>query len=138
MEMKRCGRPALDVLLVDDCVPFLEALARRARSESSIRLRTAMSDETARRALARRAPDVLVCDFTLGDASGLVLLDEVARQQQKVRRILLSGWPARTFELALARGTVHAVLSKPLSFADFLAAVHGYDGAELELQSQAS
>lgn len=112
----------LSVLVVDDdatlretLVEFFETFGHTARAASTA--------TEARRMAADHAPDVVLLDLRLPDASGLVLLDALRADDPDVGVIVLSGFAdVPTTVGAMQRGAVD-VLEKPVDLEALEAAV---------------
>jgi DNA-binding NtrC family response regulator len=112
----------LSVLVVDDdttvretLVEFFETFGHTARSAGTASAARAMAVE--------HAPDVVLLDLRLPDASGLLLLDALRADDPDVGVIVLSGFAdVRTTVGAMQRGAVD-VLEKPVDLDALAAAV---------------
>lgn len=112
----------LSVLVVDDdatvretLVEFFETFGHTARAAGTA--------TDARRMAAEHAPDVVLLDLRLPDASGLVLLDALRADDPDVGVIVLSGFAdVRSTVGAMQRGAVD-VLEKPVDLEALAAAV---------------
>jgi DNA-binding NtrC family response regulator len=112
----------LSVLVVDDdttvretLVEFFETFGHTARSAGTASEARAMA--------AEHAPDVVLLDLRLPDASGLLLLDALRADDPDVGVIVLSGFAdVRTTVGAMQRGAVD-VLEKPVDLDALAAAV---------------
>jgi two-component system response regulator HydG len=110
------------VLVVDDdatvretLVEFFETFGHTARAAGTA--------TDARRMAAEHAPDVVLLDLRLPDASGLVLLDALRADDPDVGVIVLSGFAdVRSTVGAMQRGAVD-VLEKPVDLEALAAAV---------------
>jgi CheY-like chemotaxis protein len=112
---------ALDILVVDEEVPITGAiasvLARRGHDVTVAR--------NAAEALAQPAPQVLVSDLALADATGFELLEELHRRGARPHTIFVTGRPTvADCSRALLLGAAE-VLTKPFRLDDLVRAVEG-------------
>jgi DNA-binding NtrC family response regulator len=75
--------------------------------------------------LAAAEPDVVLCDLDLGPYRGDVLLELVAREYPKVRRVLFTGSMPDDYVDVIARDLAHAVITKPGDLDELLRAIEG-------------
>jgi DNA-binding NtrC family response regulator len=81
---------------------------------------------TAREALAlaeRIDPDIVIAEYHLPDANGVVLLEKLTRMLPDVAVILLSEYDFQVIAKDLAHVTVGSFLKKPFDLAEFEAAL---------------
>jgi len=109
----------LDVLLVDDDLEDVRALARLLRGRHPVRIAVGLRDAV--HAVTVKVPDVIVCALDMPPYRGDALLAIVAREHPGVRRILFGARPVAP----LTRNAAHAVLPKPLDAATLLSAIAG-------------
>ena len=118
------GRPLIRVLLIEDEPSLAEGLAHSLRSSCLVTV--AHSVEEARSALARQAFDAVISDFNLGGETAEGLLSDIAERHPELRRILSSG----RVTASVRRGLVHAIVPKPASVEQLLAALRDNDGGD--------
>jgi signal transduction histidine kinase len=82
--------PARRILVVDDDEGLLILMAETLRGEGH-EVTTADSAKTAREALDRRKPDLMVLDLKLQDGSGPALVAELQQHQTRVPFIVVTG-----------------------------------------------
>ena len=111
----------IDVLVVDDSPTVARSVDRQLRGSCEVRLAGCVSDALA--LMDDHAPDVVLCDYQLGDDSGVELLEKVAQRHPDVRRVLYSGYELDQWRPLVDDGTVHAVLSKPWNLGDLFVAL---------------
>ncbi len=105
-----------DVTVRETLVEFFETFGHTARGAGTA--------SEARALAAEHAPDVVLLDLRLPDASGLVLLDALRADDPDVGVIVLSGFAdVRSTVGAMQRGAVD-VLEKPVDLEALEAAVH--------------
>ena len=103
----------LQLLFVDDEPLVLEGLRRQFRPlREQWELSTALGGEEALRQIAAKEFDVVVSDMRMPGLDGAGLLAEVAQQQPRALRIILSGFSERENTLR-SLGPAHRWLSKP-------------------------
>jgi DNA-binding response OmpR family regulator len=81
---------------------------------------------TAREALAlaeRIDPDIVIAEYRLPDANGVVLLEKLIRMHPDVAVILLSEYDFQDIAKGLAHVTVRSILKKPFDLVEFEAAL---------------
>lgn len=110
-----------DILLIDDQPLLLRVTQMQLAEHHEVRVATSLA--AARAAIAARLPEVIVCDYMVGDDSGLELIEDMANEHPEVRRILLSGYGPETWQSMVDEGLLHGVLLKPFSLQDLLALV---------------
>ncbi|MFP9060717.1 helix-turn-helix domain-containing protein [Natrialbaceae archaeon A-chndr2] len=82
----------ISVLLIDDDETWARTQRRLLeRSNERLSVSTATSFEAARDALAATEPDCVVCDYQLGDGTGVELLAEVRATEPDLPFILVTG-----------------------------------------------
>lgn len=91
--MGRTARPStVEVLLVDDDETWARTQRRvLERYAETTRVSTAHTLRTARAALEPAWPDCIVCDYQLGDGTGLELLEAVRNERPDVPFVLVTG-----------------------------------------------
>jgi len=83
---------SISVLLIDDDETWTRTQRRLLeRSHERLSVSTATSFEAARDALAATDPDCIVCDYQLGDGTGVELLTEVRATEPELPFILVTG-----------------------------------------------
>jgi len=91
LALSPASRP-IAVLLIDDDETWARTQRRLLeRSNERLSVSTATSFNAARDALAATEPDCIVCDYQLGDGTGLELLAEVRATEPDVPFILVTG-----------------------------------------------
>jgi CheY-like chemotaxis protein len=111
----------LQVLIVDDNELNVRALQRALGNLHSVRIAT--SAQAALSAVRQLTPDVIVCDFELGDQTCTELLRIITAQWPRVRRVLYSAsQPERWTELVDGK-LIDAALAKPASTSVLVAAL---------------
>jgi DNA-binding NarL/FixJ family response regulator len=111
----------VDVLIVDDNELNTRALARMLRPRH--RVRVALTAAAALDELRACRPDVILCDFELGDETCAELLRVVTRELPGVRRVLYSASRPELWTELVADQLIDAALAKPASRAMLLAAI---------------
>jgi DNA-binding NtrC family response regulator len=80
------------VLLIDDEKAWVRTQRRLLeRSNTGLDVSTATSFAAATNALRRETPDCIVCDYQLGDGTGVNLLAEVRATEPDLPFILVTG-----------------------------------------------
>jgi DNA-binding NtrC family response regulator len=113
----------LDLLLIDDDIETAHMTAELLQLFHDVRVATNIHlaiDE-----LAKRPPDVLVCDLELPPFRGDVILEMVRREYPHVRRVLYSGSGRERLIPIVETGLAHAALSKPGELRELLEAIEG-------------
>lgn len=128
--------PTEVILIVDDDLLVARALETVIRHTMEVDaqpmdLRLASTPESALHELEELAPDahpVVISDFNLGSPSydGMKLLQEVARRWPCARRVLMSGYPLRSFGGHLE--DLDGFLGKPWEIEEIGAMMHGFLG----------
>ena len=111
----------LCILLVDDHHDGLRFLSKLLRSHGHS-VHTASTVVDARRLAEEHHCDLLIADLDLPDGSGLDLLREL-RERQPIPAIALTGHGGREVECQTREAGFARHLTKPIVFADLLAAV---------------
>ncbi|MCH2171213.1 response regulator [Myxococcota bacterium] len=109
IELPRSG-PA--ILVVDDEPRILSALQRSLRREG-YQLFTSESVQEALVLLSSRSFDLVVSDHKMPGMSGIQFLEEVARLQPDVPRLLITGWTEEIPMEELRRVGACALITKP-------------------------
>ena len=107
------------VLLVDDEASILLAL-RRLLGKRSIEVLASPSAAAALQILDASPCDVVIADYRMPGHDGLSFLRTVATRFPATRRILMSGYRVPGIERALADGTVHHYVQKPIEMGELL------------------
>lgn len=102
---------ALRILLVDDNLDLLRALARQLRGHT---LRLATDVGSAMDQLHDDRLDVVISDYDIPGGDGAILLEAVRRIYPGVQRVLMSGNPPQNLDALLASGVVQHFIAKPL------------------------
>ena|SRR5689334_12054882 len=112
-----------DLLLVENDTRILE-LMQYFLERAGHSVRTAASFEEARKAIAERAPDLLLSDLELGAENGREELPRIAGQGGLPRTLVVSGHLDRATAEALERlPNVVGTLAKPYDMKRLLAKV---------------
>ena len=123
-------RPSL--LIVEDDVPTLEALATLLRHEGfSVRKATSLAE--ARRAARRRHPDVVITDLRLPDGEGTELVEELSADGSEV--VVVTGHASVDTAVEALRRGAYDYLTKPVD-EKRLKAILTRLGKTLELKAQ--
>lgn len=114
---------ALSVLIADDHEP-MRTLLRRVLERAGVGdVRDVKSGAEALAALQERRADLLLADMTMPEMDGVALTERVRADYLAARVIMITGRSeARVLESAKAAGA-DAVLVKPVSPRDLLAAI---------------
>jgi DNA-binding NtrC family response regulator len=115
------GRP-LDVLIVDDDPMITRALARVIRRQHTVRVAEDLGQALA--LLQERTPDVVLCDFCMGDLTAAGFLRSVRVRWPGIRLVLHSASRAELWHELLTDGTIDRAVVKPASVPDLLASLH--------------
>jgi CheY-like chemotaxis protein len=113
----------VDVLIVDDNELNGRALQRVLGRRHVVRVATTV--RAALTALHERTPDVILCDFELGDQTCTELLRMVTRDWPGVRRVLYSASQPEQWTELVSDHLIDAALAKPVSTEVLLAALDG-------------
>jgi DNA-binding NtrC family response regulator len=113
----------LDVLLVDDDEQVRGPVAELLSVRHEVRVASGLRDAVDQ--LVKRVPDAIICDFDLPPYRGDVFLALVAREHPEVRRVLYTG--SLPSAVDCMTGVAHAVLTKPSTLAQLLAAIDDYN-----------
>jgi two-component system response regulator RegA len=115
------------LLLVDDDEVFCSVL-RRALQRRGFRVAVAHSPDAALELARDREPEFAVVDLRLGQSSGLVLVEQLAKQDPQMRILVLTGYASiATAVEAIKLGAVH-YLTKPADADRILAAFERTEG----------
>ena len=112
------------LLLVEDEPSLAEGLAHSLGGSCSVTV--AHSSEEARSALSRETFDAVIADLNLRRETAEGLLSEITERHPAVRRILFSGG----ITASVRPGLVHAIVPKPASVEQLLAALRDNDGGD--------
>ncbi|MBU9554457.1 hybrid sensor histidine kinase/response regulator [Burkholderia multivorans] len=111
-----------DVLLVEDDADARDALATILRLKRAV-VRTASSAEEARLAIRGGVPDLIVCDLTMPEESGIDFARTLRRDGVDIPMIALTGH-AREEDMRMAtEAGFDAYLTKPIDTAHLVAAI---------------
>jgi two-component system OmpR family response regulator len=111
--------PAVELLLVDDEVGYLEVLSKRLRRRG-FTVTTASSGAEAIRALRHRDFDVAVVDLKMEDMDGIEVLKVLKRMVPAMQVIMVTGHGSeRAARDGLALGA-HDYLIKPVGLDDLV------------------
>jgi len=113
------------ILLVDDEPHVRETIAELLRSAGH----TVIEAEGAMVGLTRlteHAVDLVLTDLGMPDMNGIELAQTIKRQSPTLPVVLLTGWGNRTVRQEVVRGTVDAVLGKPVGRDELLRCVEAY------------
>ena len=116
----------MDVLLVDDNELNVRALSRVLKSRHTVRV--ALTSAQALAEVQTRRPDVIICDFELGDETCTAFLRAVTTQHPGTRRILYSASRPELWEELVRDKLVDATLAKPITTDALLASIDGKTG----------
>jgi DNA-binding response OmpR family regulator len=108
-----------DILLVDDEVEFITTLADRLDIRG-IPSRTVHDGESALRAVAEKAPQVMVLDVMMPGMKGLEVLQRVKETHPAVQVILLTGQGMTRDGIEGMRYGAFAYLTKPLDLEELI------------------
>jgi len=100
----------LKILIVDDDVPLLRALARILRGHN---LYAATSITAAMEQLERQRMDVVLTDYHLEEGDGVMLLEMIRRGHPNARRALMSTDPPPYLKELVFVGVVEHFIPKP-------------------------
>jgi response regulator RpfG family c-di-GMP phosphodiesterase len=101
----------LKILLVDDDIMMLQALARALMGAS---LRFAMDTRSALEELQCEVTDIVMSDYDMPGDNGVVLLEAVRRMFPTARRVLMSASPPPNLAELCASGLVERFVPKPI------------------------
>lgn len=121
----------ISVLLADHHTLFAEALQARLSREPDLRpVNVAYTIEQVRAQVRRDRPGVLVLDTTLGDESGLALVEYVRDVSPDSRVVMLAGVETAGSVVAALRCGVRAWLPKTVKPEQLLRAIRGVTRGE--------
>ena len=113
MSLQEQDREIPRILLVDDEVNILKALARLFRLEP-IEVRTATSADEAFRILEAESIQVVVSDQRMPEMSGVQLLEQIRQRWPDVIRIMLTGYSEMNVAVqAINQGEIYRLVTKP-------------------------
>lgn len=108
------------ILVVDDDVPLLRALVRGLSRAFTVV--SAASVAQAQAVAAQRLMDGLLCDYKMGDGTGLMLMERLRAGGCRAPAVLHTAEPGlEAIKLAVASGLLAAVLGKPTPIAHITA-----------------
>lgn len=110
---------AWNILLVDDEVEFISTLAERLELRG-IQSRVVHDGESALRAVAENAPQVMVLDVMMPGLKGLDVLQRVKEEHPGVQVILLTGQGKTRDGIDGMRFGAFAYLMKPLDLEELI------------------
>lgn len=114
------GRKRTVLFIVDDDPQILRALQRIFEQER-YRVRTFDNVLAARRAIARRRPDVMISDNYMPKAEGLAFLQEIRKNHPTTRTVLLTGgFIDDRIKNAVVSGEIDALVQKPWDLNDLI------------------
>lgn len=111
------------ILLVDDEVEFLSALAERLELRG-FEVRTANDGETAMQILSDYRPHVMVLDIKMPGVSGIDVLNRVRVQARKPAVILLTGFGSKSEGIEGMRLGAFDFLMKPIDINSLIEKIH--------------
>lgn len=118
--------PKIHVLIVDQQRTFHDALAVRLQAEQDLMVAAeAKSTESARRALAGRAADVILLDAELPDDSGVAFCTEMTQREHAPRVVMLSAASDAQRIVAAVRAGVAGWVRKDESIDHLLRVIRG-------------
>jgi two-component system, NtrC family, response regulator PilR len=100
------------LLLVDDEASLLEFLSLLFQSEGYI-VDTADSVDAARRRLGERGYDLVLCDVSMPDGSGLELLREVRGADERAAMIMITAYTSTSSAIEAMKLGAYDYISKP-------------------------
>lgn len=110
------------LLLVDDDATFCESLASALRRRG-FDVDAALDVDAASRRLRESPPRYALIDLRIGEASGLLLVEEAAKIEPSMRIVVLTGYASiATAVEAIKLGATH-YLAKPAEIDDIVAAL---------------
>jgi len=110
-----------DILVVDKHPLVARGIRRLLAEEHDVRL--ALSVEQALSEIARRSPDVVVCDHDIGCDESVTFLRRLSEEHANIRRVLYSASRPHTWQRLLDGRLVHSAVAKPTTRAKLLAAI---------------
>lgn len=113
----------MDVLIVDDNELNGRALRRALLRRHEVRLATTSAGALIE--VRSRRPDVILCDFELGEETATGFLRVVSSECPGVRRILYSASRPELWNELVDDKLIDLALSKPASTDSILAAIDG-------------
>ena len=113
----------MEVLIVDDNELNVRALQRVLGRRHAVRVAT--TAKAALEAVRQRRPDVILCDFELGDHTCTEFLREVTREWPGVRRVLYSASQPEQWTELVSDHLIDAALAKPVTTEVLMAALDG-------------
>jgi DNA-binding NtrC family response regulator len=113
----------MDVLLVDDNELNVRALTRVLKARHTVRV--ALNACQALAEVQARPPDVVICDFELGDETCTAFLRTLTACHPGTRRILYSASQPELWEELVRDHLVDVTLAKPITRDVLLATIDG-------------
>jgi CheY-like chemotaxis protein len=115
--MKDSAASALDIIVVDDNLDFLDVVAT-CFDAPNWRIHTASSGAEALACLADRSFDLMITDLNMPGMSGYELVDSIRTSgRTELPIVVLTGYFTPEAERRLFAMGVKAVIAKPLDFA---------------------
>jgi DNA-binding NarL/FixJ family response regulator len=109
------------VLVVDDSELTTRAIRRALCSRFQVMIANSVAQALSE--IERREPDVVVCDFELGDATATDLLRIITERWPKIRRVLYSASRPELWGLLVDEKLIDVALAKPSTRDQLLAAI---------------
>lgn len=114
------GRKRTVLFIVDDDPQILVALQRIFERER-YRVRTFDNVPAARKAIARRPPDLIISDNYMPKVEGLAFLQEIRKSHPTTRTVLLTGgFIDDRIKDAVSSGEIDALVQKPWDLSDLI------------------
>jgi len=113
------------ILLVDDEPHVRETIAELLRSAGHTVIE-AEGPTVGLTRLAEHAVDLVLTDLGMPDMNGIEFAQSIKRQSPTLPVVLLTGWGDRAVRQDVMRGTVDAVLGKPVGRDELLRCVEAY------------
>ncbi len=120
----------MNVLIVEDDVDVADTVAEVARLVGySVRIANSVREGLA--ALDFRTPDILICDFELGDGTGEEVLRHAAAAHPSALRVLMTSAPKSISQRLFASGLAARLLGKPFEVDALLTLLRDYSRDKL-------
>lgn len=115
----------IKVLLIDDHYVVVEGLSHRLSQEPDIDVcGTAMSFDTALASIEKSCPDVVLLDLSLGEESGLRLIDTLKKKKLSVNVIIYSMHDEMVYASRCMKVGAKGYVMKNKPFDNVIAAIH--------------